>query len=96
MFVFSFPKILSNDWESTVRSWLNWFARIHTVLDIICLTEEKLGSNIGTLRSVASVALKTYLGDNSPISSIEDIIASPLQGIKAAVKTQDVSCHIGK
>uniref|UniRef100_A0A1B6CFF2 Protein zwilch n=1 Tax=Clastoptera arizonana TaxID=38151 RepID=A0A1B6CFF2_9HEMI len=90
----SFSETSSEMWETLANTWLKWFAQIHTVLDIVCLSVKNLGPSSQTLKSVYNAVLKKYVGGKSPISSVDDLKESPQHEIRAAVLTSDVSSHI--
>lgn len=73
-----------------------WLSRVHTVLDIAAVTESVLNISTQSMMPVITNALRCYLGESSPIQSVNSVKEIPTQTFRSSIKTHFIEHHIPK
>lgn len=84
------------EWWTALESWMIWLCRVHTVLDLVAITESVLNISTQSIMPITSNALRFYFGEMSPIQSVMSIKDLPIQIFRSPINTHFVEHHIPK
>lgn len=84
-----FPEVNAADWVDTCSKWITWFMRVHTVLQLILVSENIIKSKMCII-SLTSLTLEHYLGAKSPIQELMDPKTINVQSFTTPINTKDV------